>query len=117
MRELPDGTLEVSEGETVTVTVTARNHPFLAAFSDLKHRQWQNIRYESERSQVREVNFTNGFPPDDRFVVTYDFIQDDGETPTGASYLERVEGDMGSYFRESTIESPAKRRVRFRKQQ
>lgn len=93
MRVQPDGDLEVSPGETVTVEIEATGTAFLAHTGPLQLGQWASITHPSTLSEVRTFTVSNTFSTTFSFTTGFDFTPGPGGMiPATARYTVSISG-------------------------
>jgi hypothetical protein len=105
MRVQPDGDLEVSPGETVTVEIEATDTAFLAHTGPLQLGQWASVTHPSALTEVRRFTVSNTFSTNFSFTTGFDFSPGSGGTiPTTAKYVVNISGTgPGGSTRRRTI--------------
>ena len=93
MRVQPDGDLEVSPGETVTVEIEATDTAFLAHTGPLQLGQWASVTHPSALKEVRKFTVSNTFSTNFSFTTGFDFSPRSGGTiPATAKYVVSIAG-------------------------
>lgn len=109
MRVQPDGDLEVSPGETVTVEIEATDTAFLAHTGPLQLGQWASVAHPSPLKEVREFTVSNTFSTNFSFTTGFDFsLGSGGLIPATAKYVLIISGTgPGGSTRKRTIRPQA----------
>lgn len=93
MRLQPDGDLEVSLGETVTVEIEATDTAFLAHVGPLHVGQWASVTLVSPQKEVRKFTVSNTFSSNFSFTSGFDFsLGPAGKILATAQYTVRISG-------------------------
>ena len=105
MRLQPDGDIEVSLQETITVEIEATETAFLAHTGAISIGQWTKVDRPSPSQEVRRFIVTEAFSANFSFVSGFDFsLGEDGKIAAGAQYTVRISGTgPGGYVRSRTI--------------
>jgi hypothetical protein len=105
MRLQPDGDIEVSLGETVTMEITATKTAFLAHTGAISHGQWLKVQCLSPSKEIRHFKVTNKFSANFSYTTGFDFSTDrGGKISANAKYKVKIWGDgPGGYERKRTI--------------
>jgi hypothetical protein len=93
MRVQPDGDLEVSPGETVTVAIEATDTAFLAHTGHLQLGQWASVTHPSPLKEQRTFTVSNTFSTNFSFTTGFDFsLGPGGKIAATAHYTVRISG-------------------------
>jgi hypothetical protein len=106
MRKQPDGDLEVSLGETVTVVIEATDTAFLASTGPIQLGQWSSIDRDSPRREIRRFTVSRAFSSNFSFTIGFDFSAGQGGTiPATARYTVTLTGSgPGGATRQRIVE-------------
>lgn len=105
MRLQPDGDLEVSLGETVTVDIAATDTAFLAFLGAIQQGNWTSVNRSSPNGEVGTFTVSAAFSHNFFFTVGFDFSPGPAGTilPT-AQYVITITGTgPGGFVRQRTI--------------
>ncbi len=93
MRVQPDGDLEVSIKETITVEIEATDTAFLAHTGPIQHGQWATVDHVTASKEVRTFTVSSAFSSNFSFTTGFDFSPGPGGTiPATAQYTTRITG-------------------------
>jgi hypothetical protein len=93
MKVQPDGDLEVSQGETVTVEIDATDTAFLASTGPLQVGQWASVTPVSPTRERRTFKVSNTFSTNFSFTSGFDFtLGPGGKIPATAKYTVSISG-------------------------
>jgi len=98
------GFFDVGPGETITITVTATNTPYVASFPPAPSPSgWLNIQGPDGKRESRD--FVAPASGNCEVVIVTTFVPDEtGAVPQGARYDINVKGSAGGSFDEFPIE-------------
>ena len=101
----PDGDMEVSLGETVTMEITATKTAFLAHTGAISHGQWLKVERPSSSKEIRHFKVTDNFSANFSYTTGFDFSTGQGsKISANAQYKLKISGDgPGGYERKRTI--------------
>src|SRR5438270_693295 len=108
----PTGAFVIQAGETITITVTARNTAYLAAFPDKPScTQWSSIQGPDGQEPGPIVESRQFVAPASgskcSVSIPFDFKPDGtGAYPQGAKYDIKIEGPVSGSFNDLPVKPP-----------